>query len=161
MGSLVMRLWSDAFREEEPIPVEYTKDGQNVSPPLRWADLPRGTRELALIFEGITPATHEPWVHWLAYKIPADAEGLPKGYQHRRGPEEPVPLLQGRNSLGNVGYDGPQGTIGRLFRYRIRLLALDAPIQAEAGLDRSALEKAINGHVLDQAELYTRYERRG
>jgi Raf kinase inhibitor-like YbhB/YbcL family protein len=155
-----MRLWSDAFGEEKPIPVEHTKDGENISPPFSWADLPRGTRELVLIFEGITPATHEPWVHWLAYKIPADVDGLPKGYQHRREPEEPVPILQGSNSLGNVGYDGPQGTIGRSFRYRIRLLALDAPMPAEPGLNQRALEKVINGHVLDQAELYTRYERR-
>ena len=70
-----------------------------------------------------------------------------------------MPILQGRNSLGNIGYDGPQGTVGRTFRYRIRLLALDEPVQAEAGLDRLALERAIGGHVLDQAELHARYER--
>lgn len=119
-----MRPWSSAFEEGEPIPVGYTEDGWNICRlvgPIY--------RELVLIFEGITPATHELWVHWVAYKILADANGLPKGYQHRRGPEEPVPILQGRNSLGNVGYDGPQGTIGRSFRYRIRLLAL-------AGIDR-------------------------
>jgi Raf kinase inhibitor-like YbhB/YbcL family protein len=156
---MVMRLWSTAFAEEEPIPIEYTKDGQNISPPFDWTDLPRGARELALIFEGITPATHEPWVHWLAYKISGDADGLPEGYQHRHGPEEPVPILQGRNSLGNVGYDGPQGTVGRTFRYRIRLLALDEPVQAEAGLHRRALERVISGHVINQAELYARYER--
>jgi hypothetical protein len=91
---MVMRLWSTAFAEEEPIPIEYTKDGQNISPPFDWADLPRGACELALIFEGITPATREPWVHWLAYKISGDAGGLPEGYQHRHGPEEPVPILQ-------------------------------------------------------------------
>ena len=154
-----MRLWSDAFREGEEIPLEYTKDGRNTSPPFRWADLPAGTRELALIFEGITPSTHEPWIHWLVYKIPADTDGLPSGYKHMRGPGEPVPILQGSNSLGNIGYDGPQGTVGRTFRYRIRLLALDTLLEAQAGLDTKALEKAIDGHVRDRAELYTYYER--
>lgn len=154
-----MRLWSDDFRDGEQIPLAYTKDGTNTSPPLCWADLPRGTKELALIFEGVTPATREPWVHWLVYKIPTGAEGLPSGYKPMRGPEEPVPILQGGNSLGNVGYDGPQGTVGRTFRYRIRLFALDAPLEAQAGLDRKALERAINGHVLDEVELHAVYER--
>jgi Raf kinase inhibitor-like YbhB/YbcL family protein len=156
-----MLLWSDAFRDGEEIPVEYTKDGWNTSPPFRWSDLPAGTAELALIFEGVTPATREPWVHWLVYKIPAAAESLPAGYKHMRGPDEPVPVLQGSNSLGNVGYDGPQGTVGRIFRYRIRLLALDVPIEARAGLVRKAFDKAIEGDVLGEAELHAVYERRG
>ena len=155
-----MLLWSDAFRDGEEIPVEYTKDGWNTSPPFSWTDLPAGTAELALIFEGVTPATREPWVHWLAYKIPAAVDSLPAGYKHMRGPDGPVPVLQGSNSLGNVGYDGPQGTVGRIFRYRIRLLALDAPIETRAGLDRKAFDKATEGHVLGEAELHTVYERR-
>jgi Raf kinase inhibitor-like YbhB/YbcL family protein len=155
-----MRLWSEAFGDGEEIPLAHTKDGANISLPLRWADLPRGTKELALIFEGVTPATHEPWVHWLVYKIPANADGLPKGYKHMRGPDEPVPVLQGSNSLGNLGYDGPQGTVGRTFRYRIRLFALDTPLADRPGLDRKAFERAIAGHVLDEAELHTVHQRR-
>ena len=155
-----MRLWSDAFRDGEEIPLDCTKDGRNTSPPFRWAELPPGTVELALLFEGITPATHEPWVHWLVYKIPADADSLPAGYKHMRGPEEPVPLLQGRNSLGNVGYDGPQGTVGREFRYRIRLMALDTPLELGPGAERKAVEKAVTGHLLAEAELRTCYRRR-
>jgi Raf kinase inhibitor-like YbhB/YbcL family protein len=154
-----MRLWSEAFRDGEQIPLEYTKDGWNKSPPFRWGDLPSSTRELALIFEGVTPANHDPWVHWLAYKIPADAGGLPSGYKHEQRPQEPAPLFQGSNSLGNVGYDGPQGTLGRKFRYRIRLVALDALIEAQPGLDRAAFEKAVDGHMLGEATLHAYYER--
>jgi phosphatidylethanolamine-binding protein (PEBP) family uncharacterized protein len=61
--------------------------------------------------------------------------------------------------LGNIGYDGPQGTIGRKFRYRIRLLALDSASEAGPGLDRRAFEKVIEGYVLDEAVLHARYER--
>jgi hypothetical protein len=156
-----MRLWSQAFRDGEQIPIEYTKDGGNKSPPLEWTDPPPDTRELALIFEGITPGTHKPWVHWLVYKIPADVRALPSGYKHRSEPEEPVPILQGTNSLGNIGYDGPQGTVGRKFRYRIRLFALNAPLEAAAGLDGEGFARAIDSHVLDQAELHACYERAG
>jgi Raf kinase inhibitor-like YbhB/YbcL family protein len=155
-----MRLWSDAFPEGGEIPLEYTKDGYNTSPPFRWADLPAGTREVALIFEGVTPATHKPWVHWLVYKIPPRVDGLPQGFKHMREPEGPLHVLQGSNSLGNVGYDGPQGTIGRKFRYRIRLLALDDPIDAQPGLDKKRFEEAVEGHVIEEAELHAVYERR-
>jgi Raf kinase inhibitor-like YbhB/YbcL family protein len=155
-----MRLWSEAFRDGEEIPLRYTKDGNNISPPFGWNGPPSETAEVALIFEGTTPATHEPWVHWLVYKIPADASSLPEGFKHKRQPEAPLHILQGANSLGNVGYDGPQGTIGRVFRYRIRLLALDTAMEAESGLARREFAAAIDGHVLAEAELHTHYERR-
>ena len=154
-----MRLWSDAFGEGEAIPLEYTKDGDNTSPPFRWTDLPEGTRELALVFEGVTPATEEPWVHWLVYNIPANADGLPAGFQHKREPEAPMPVRQGSNGLGNVGYDGPQGTVGRTFRYRIRLLALDRAMELEPGLSKHEFERAVRGHVLGEAELHAVFER--
>jgi Phosphatidylethanolamine-binding protein len=108
-----VRLCSEAFGDGEEIPVEFTRDGRNVSPPLSWADLPAGTREVAVIFEGVTPATHEPWVHWLAYKIPAEWDGLPAGFKHQHEPEEPRHLYHGKNSMDGDGYQGPQGTLGR------------------------------------------------
>ncbi|MGK9169575.1 YbhB/YbcL family Raf kinase inhibitor-like protein [Inquilinus limosus] len=154
-----MRLWSEAFEDGQEIPVEFTRDGHNVSPPLRWSDLPDGTRELAILFEGVTPATREPWLHWLAYKIPAELDGLPAGFKHQHEPEEPLHLFHGRNSLDGDGYQGPQGTLGRTFRYRFRLLALDRPVEAPPGLDRKRFEKAIAGHVLDEAELHATYTR--
>jgi len=156
-----MRLWSDAFPEGGEIPLEYTKDGYNTSPPFRWADLPPDTRELALIFEGVTPATHEPWVHWLRVQDLGGSRGLTPGVQAHARARTTTALLQGSNSLGNVGYDGPRGTIGRKFRYRIRLLALDEPIDAEPGLDKERLEKIVRGHVLEEAELHAVYERHG
>jgi Raf kinase inhibitor-like YbhB/YbcL family protein len=154
-----MRLWSEAFEDGQEIPVEFTKDGRNVSPPFAWSDLPEGARELAIVFEGVTPATHEPFLHWLAYKIPADRDGLPAGFKHQHEPEEPSHLFHGKNSLGGDGYQGPQGTLGRKFRYRIRLLALDRPVEAPPGLDRKQFEKAIDHHVIEEAELHATYTR--
>lgn len=154
-----MRLESDAFEDQGEFPVEYTKDGRNMSPPLRWSGLPSGTRELALTFENITPQTQEPYLHWLIYKIPADRDGLPEGLKHKRDPEEPAEALHGVNALGNVGYDGPLGTVNRTFRFRFRLYALDRPLDLGPGADKAAFECAIDGHVLDQAELTVRYER--
>jgi Raf kinase inhibitor-like YbhB/YbcL family protein len=155
-----MQFWSEAFEDGQEIPVEFTKDGRNVSPPFKWSGLPARTRELAIVFEGVTPATHEPWVHWLAYKIPPDIDGLPAGFRHQREPEEPLHLSHGKNSLGGHGYEGPHGTLGRVFRYRVRLLALDADLDAPAGLNREEFETLVRSHVLAEAETRASYTRR-
>lgn len=154
-----MRLFSEALHDEEPIPLAYTKDGDNISPPLAWSDLPAGTKELALLFESITPATKEPFAQWLLYGIPPDRSGVPEGLKHKRDPEDPAEARHGRNDLGNLGYDGPQGSVGRTHRYRLRLLALDRPLDAGPGLDRAGLLEAASGHVLDEAALTVTYER--
>ena len=153
-----MRLMSEALQDGQ-IPVRYSKDGQNVSPPLAWSDLPAGTKELALLFENITPQTKEPFVQWLVYKIPPDQNGLPEGYKHKADPKEPVDVLHGRNSLGNVGYDGPLGTLHRPIRYRFRLFALDQPLELSPGLDKEAFLEATSGRILEQSDLIATYER--
>jgi Raf kinase inhibitor-like YbhB/YbcL family protein len=153
-----MELRSEALRNGE-IPVRYSKDGENISPPLSWSELPAGTRELALLFENITPQTEEPFVQWLVYKIPPDVCGLPEGYRHKADPKEPVDVLHGQNSLGNVGYDGPLGTLNRTIRYRFRLFALDAPLDLPPGIDKQEFLKASAGHVLERSDLLVTYER--
>jgi Raf kinase inhibitor-like YbhB/YbcL family protein len=153
-----MRLMSEALQDGQ-IPVRYSKDGQNVSPPLAWSDLPANTRELALLFENITPGTKEPFVQWLVYRMPPDQGGLPEGYKHKRDPKEPVDVLQGRNSLGNVGYDGPLGTLHRPIRYRFRLFALDQPLDLPPGMDKEAFLQAASGHIIEQSDLIATYER--
>jgi Raf kinase inhibitor-like YbhB/YbcL family protein len=154
-----MRLTSEAMPDGK-IPIRYSKDGENVSPPLAWSDLPAGTRELALLFENITPATKEPFVQWLVYKIPPDQRGLPEGFKHKRDPKEPVDVLHGRNALGNIGYDGPLGTLNRTIRYRFRLFALDRPLELSPGLDKEAFLAAASGNVLEQVDLIATSERR-
>ncbi len=69
---------SQAFANGEPIPADFTADGRNVSPPLTW-DLPAGTQELVLILDDPDAPTPQPFVHWVMYKIPATAKGLPEG----------------------------------------------------------------------------------
>lgn len=59
---------SSAFDPGRPIPDKHTGDGEDVSPPLEWSDLPKGTRELALIVDDPDAPSSEPWVHWVIYK---------------------------------------------------------------------------------------------
>ena len=114
-----MKLESVAFEPGGSMPLTYSKDGQEKSPPLSWSEAPRRTRELALVFENTT----EPFVQWVVYKIPANLDGLPEGFRLEAEPESPARVVQGTNSQGNVGYDGPLGAGGRRDLYTLQLYA--------------------------------------
>lgn len=150
-----MRLSSPAFEPDGSLPVRFAKDGEDVSPPIEWSDVPEGTRELALIFEN----TSESFVQWILYGIPPEPGHLPEGIRHAAQPERPAGVKQGTNGRGNVGYDGPLGTESRRYHYSFRLYALDQSLKAAPGLDREALVKAMRDHVLEEAELKAVYER--
>ena len=72
-----MKLLSPAFREGDRIPIEYTCDGANVSPPLQWREAPPGTMSFALICED-PDAPSGTWVHWVLYNLPVTAFELPQ-----------------------------------------------------------------------------------
>lgn len=155
-----MRLRS-APLENGFFPTKYTHDGENISPPLQWEDVPGTAQELVVVFETNPPQGHVPFVQWLAYKIPAHESGeLPEGYKHAAAPERPVPIRQGRNSNNSVGYDGPWGVLERPQRYRFHLYALAEPIDLPSGVDKGELQRAISGHVIAEAEFEALYERR-
>lgn len=155
-----MYVSSPAFEAGDQLPFKYTKHGEDISPPLTWSVLPKKSRELAVLFEQFGPASDESFVHWVIYRIPADLGRLPEGFKHRRDPKEPADVVQGTNSLGNVGYDGPIGTISRNLHYRFRVYALDEALPLPEGLGREALLEAMKGHILDEGELPVDYQRK-
>lgn len=156
-----MELRSPAFEHSGQYPVKYTRDGDNVSPPLAWSDVPDGTRELAIMFENVTPHTQEPYAQWLLYGIAPDARELPEGLLHKRTPEAAGEPVHGKNDNGNVGYDGPLGVQNRRIHYVFRLYALDRPLGAGPGMQADALREAVKAHAIDTAELEVVYERGG
>jgi Raf kinase inhibitor-like YbhB/YbcL family protein len=156
-----IQMSSPAFAANQPIPTRYAQEGQNVSPPLSWAQLPPGTQELALIVEDPDAPKPEPFVHWVIYKIPGDVSQLIEGIS----PEEeklqlPPGALQGQNSKSDIGYMGPAPPKGHgTHHYHFRLYALDQPLMVDAGLDNKQLLAAMAGHVLQQADIVGTYER--
>ncbi len=156
---MTIQITSSAFSQGQPIPKKYTGDGDDVSPPLGWSNLPNGTKELALICDDPDAPRPEPWVHWLIYKIPADAKGLPEGVPHGGKLKEPAGALQGENSFPATGYGGPAPPRGKPHRYFFKLYALDTPLQVEPGLEKDALLEKMKGHVLGQGELMGTYKR--
>ncbi|MFW6146031.1 MAG: YbhB/YbcL family Raf kinase inhibitor-like protein [Planctomycetota bacterium] len=155
-----MRLTSTAFSDGERIPMRYTADGENISPPLQWVNLPEGTRELALIVEDPDAPRPTPWVHWLIYRIDATYPYLPAGIDPVPLPEVPPGARQGANSATTIGYRGPSPPPGSgVHHYHFRLYALDAPLTAVPGLDKAGLLGAVADHVLETAELVGTYSR--
>jgi len=152
-------LRSTAFDAGQPMPRRYTGDGEDLSPPLAWSDVPATCRELALIVDDPDAPSAEPWVHWVVYKIPAGTNSLAEGFKGAAAPNLPPGALQGRNSWGSAGYRGPSPPRGGVHHYHFKLYALDTPLEAPGGLDKRALLDAMSGHLLAQGELVGTYRR--
>jgi len=157
---MAIKVESDAFKPGERIPKKYTGEGQDVSPPLGWSNLPEGTRQLALIVDDPDAPRAEPWVHWLIYNIPANIDSLPEGIEARKTLQTPAGAMQGENSRRRIGYSGPMPPPGHgVHHYHFKLYALDAELQLKPGLDKDGLITAITNHILGQGELVGTYQR--
>lgn len=154
-----MILQSSAFTPNGEIPKRYTCDGEDVSPPLSWSELPEKTASLALIVDD--PDAPDPkapkmtWVHWVVYNIPPSVKGFPE--DAHKG-DLPAEIRQGVNDWKKTGYRGPCPPKGR-HRYFHKLYALDVVLPDLNEPNKAALEKAMVGHILEQKELIGTYQR--
>ena len=153
---------STAFTANQPIPAMYTGDGRDVSPPLTWTGAPAATREFALICDDPDAPMPVPFVHWVIYKIPAAARGLPEGVPHAStvsGVAALTGALQGLTGFGAAGYNGPAPPPGSAHRYHFTVYALNAPLAVRTGVDKNALLDAMKGHIIGEGTLIGTYQR--
>ncbi len=156
---MTLSISSPEFSNHGEIPAEYTCDGDNISPPLAWSGLPEGTRSLALIVDD--PDAPDPkapkrtWVHWVLYNIPAATSGLQKGVQPSHLPDG---TREGINDSNHSDYGCPCPPIGR-HRYFFKLYALDTEFGELSPPTKDTLLKAMDGHVLEKAELMGTYQK--
>lgn len=148
---------SAAFHEGETIPAQYTCDGDNVSPPLRWGRLPKDSQSLALICED-PDAPSGTFVHWLIFNLPPIVSDLPEAMPTYQDLEE-TGAIQGRNDFNNIGYDGPCPPPGNPHRYYFRLYALDTKLELTAGAKKREFMRALEGHILGEGHLMGTYQR--
>lgn len=152
-----IQITSAAFHEGEVIPEQYTCDGDNVSPPLRWGRLPKDSQSLALICED-PDAPSGTFVHWLIFNLPPIVSDLPEALPATETLEE-TGAIQGRNDFNNIGYDGPCPPPSNSHRYFFRLYALDTKLQLRAGATKREFERAIEGRILAEGHLMGTYQR--
>lgn len=145
-----MELKSSAFTHEGRIPIKYTNDGENSSPPLEIADIPEGTKSLALTIQD-PDAPSGIWTHWVVWGIPPATKDIP---------ENSIPLgaTVGTNSYSEAGYDGPSPPKGT-HKYIHTVYALDAEINLDSATTAEELMEIMEPHIIDSAELMGTYTR--
>ncbi|MFQ5922870.1 MAG: YbhB/YbcL family Raf kinase inhibitor-like protein [Anaerolineales bacterium] len=148
-------LSSEAFGQGATIPVTYSCDGENISPPLAWTDPPDGTQGFAMIFDD-PDAPAGTWVHWVLFNLPADARSLPEAVAP--DPMLPDGTIHGSNSWNSIGYGGPCPPGGE-HRYFFKFYALDRVLDLEAGANKEQVLEAMEDHILAQTELMGTYSR--
>ena len=155
-GAPAFELKSPAFNSAGKIPLKYTCEGEDVSPPLAWSDAPQATRSFALICDD-PDAPLMTWVHWVYYDIPATVKALPEAISPV---EKPAPGgIHGKNSYHKPGYRGPCPPWGT-HRYFFKLYALDTVLNLNPSIPKKDLLKAMEGHILGQAELMGTYKKK-
>jgi Raf kinase inhibitor-like YbhB/YbcL family protein len=159
----VLTVTSPTLKAGETIPRDYTADGRNVSPPLQWSGAPAGTREFVVICDDPDVPMPQPFVHWVIYKIPGTATGLPENIPFDAAtpmPAEVAGAVQGNSGFRRPMYRGPAPPPGKPHHYHFRVYALDAVLDLEPGLTKAELLEAIKGHVIGEGELVAIYERK-
>lgn len=146
---------SNAFDHGGLIPIKYTCDGENISPPLTWVGNPGMTVSYALICYD-PDAPMGTWIHWVLYNVPSESTHLPEGFDGDK--KAPRGVAQGLNSWNRLGYGGPCPPRG-VHRYFFRLYALDCRLNAPSGLTESGLKKSMEDHILAEALIMGRYGR--
>ncbi len=152
-----MRLSSTAFSEGTAIPSRHTCDGEDLSPPLAWSNVPPGARSFVLLCND-PDAPGGTWHHWAAYDIPARQSALAAGAaQHA----EKGNFKQAINDFQRVGYGGPCPPPGHgPHRYRFLLLALSVEhLSLPKKPSCRDVEREARKHALAEAVLIGIYER--
>lgn len=149
---------SSSFAPGEPIPQRHSEYADGISPALSWDAVP-GAASYAIVMEDPDAKPITPFVHWVAWNIPASTTSLPEGLQKQLRLVKPEGLLQGRNSAGSNGYLGPKPPVGDPpHHYHVQVMALDAMLDVPPGADRDTVLAAAKGHVLAKGELTGIYQ---
>ena len=157
--NMSFQLTSAAFENGQSIPMKYTCEDADISPPLEWNGAPEKTKSFVLIVDD--PDAPDPqaprmiWVHWVLVNIPDTTTGLAENIQFRDLPEG---TIEGLNDWKRTGYGGPCPPIGR-HRYFHKLYALDTVLEGLKEPTKAEVEKAMQGHILAQATLMGTYQK--
>ena len=146
-----MKLKSTAFAANDAIPAKYTCDGENISPPLSWDEVPAETQSFALIVDD-PDAPGGTFTHWVLFNLPAETRQIPEAASDTGG-------VPGKNDFDTFDYGGPCPP-GGTHRYFFKLYALNHELELEPGIEKADVLRAMESHVLDTAELVGHYSRK-
>lgn len=146
-----MKLTSSAFSHNQSIPSKYTCDGDNVNPPFSILDVPQNAKSLVLIMDD-PDAPAGTWTHWTLWNIYPKTKEIAEN-------SVPTEAIRGKTSFGSTGYGGPCPP-SDTHRYFFKLYALYTTLSLSPSTTKPDLEKAMNGHILEETELIGLYSRK-
>lgn len=133
------------------MPAKYTCIEKGVNPPLQFLDIPANAKSFVLILDD-PDAVSGIFVHWLVYNIPVSVSEVSENTKPAG--------VEGLNSGGSPGYYPPCPPAGTgTHHYTFKLYALDQTLNMQGHMDTKAVEAAMNGHILEQAELVGLYSK--
>ena len=146
MGNL--KLTSSDFLDGDEIPRKYGYKNGNREPSLTMNGVPEGTKSLALIMDDpdAMGAVGKVWVHWVMWNIdPTNTELFVENLTR-----------EGMTDFGEVGYGGPAPPDKR-HTYVFKLYALDCKLDLSNESTKADVEKAMEGHIIEQTQLTGTY----
>ncbi len=156
---MAMQIASTAFVDGGEMPAKFTCEGSDVSPQISFSGVPAGAKSLVLIVDD--PDAPDPaapkltWVHWVLFNLPPDTTELAEGVA-----SFPAGTNEGVNDFNRTRFGGPCPPIGR-HRYFFKLYALDAMLPNMAHPNKTKVLAAMEGHVLEQAQIVGTYQKAG
>lgn len=155
-SGLKLQMNSTAFPEGGQIPIKYTCDGKDISPPLSWTGVPEEAQSLVLIADD-PDAPAGVWVHWVIYDMPPMLDNLPEGVPTEANLAGTG--VQGQNDFQNTGYGGPCPPGSKPHRYHFKLFALDQMLNLSPEATKAQVEDAMKDHILAEGRLIGEYGR--
>lgn len=158
-GQGAIAVTSLAFVDHGSLPALYTADGEGLSPPLQWTDVPAAATSVVLIVEDADSPTPHPLVHAIAVALPVDDGTLRQGALDADA-DAPEDTRLGRNSYLRHGWlppDPPPGHGKHRYAFQVFALAGCAALPETPG--RDALMEALAEHAIASGMIIGTYER--
>lgn len=152
-----LKVTSNAFEEGDMIPRKYTKDGEDISPPLTIKGIPKEGESMAVIMDD-PDAPVGTFTHWLIWNIPVEKNNIPAGVPQDKVVASLDGAVQGLNDFGEIGYRGPAPPSG-VHNYYFKVYILNQKLDLPYDAIKDELVDAVEKHMLQKAELVAQYKR--
>jgi Raf kinase inhibitor-like YbhB/YbcL family protein len=141
------------------LPSDYTCDGEDRSPEIGVGGVNTALSKcLAIILTDPDAPGGGGFVHWIAWNMEL-ARLIPEKIPKTPEVTFPMKAVQGKNSFGRIGYNGPCPPKGQTHRYFFKVYGLDAELPLKGGATKDQLAGAMQGHVVQYGETYVTYGR--
>ena len=156
MGEIEKVEVKSVFENMGRIPVDYTCDGADISPPLTIEGVSDRAVSLAIVMDD-PDAPMGTFTHWVAWNIPP-VKTIPENIPKERSVSHPINVVQAKNDFGRYGYGGPCPPRGKPHRYFFKVYVLDTRLE-ENIKSKKELLRAMEGHIIQYGELVGLYGR--